>query len=306
MRAASSNFRTNLESDVTNLCRLFRVTRKDGTTLRFTDAVDPVVRSGGEYRSDISFDCSAIALAAVRGASQSVNITVRLSEDGFREQDFRSRLYQSAVLEVFAIDYRHPQWGIVKLFRGVFGNIRIVEDAYAQIDFGPFLQQRNPTIAFEPYSMTCAVDLGGTRCGVDLEAQKETLTVTSFSHGGGNIIVGGSASGGAHADGYWGFGFVRWLTGANVGAILPVRYSVGSGATTTLYLSYAASKDIEVGDTASAYPGCDKVVTTCRDTYDNVDNFRGFPWVPNMTSINYAYTTVASHAAKFPSSLPWG
>jgi len=40
-----------------------------------------------------------------------------------------------------------------------------------------------------------------------------------------------------------------------------------------------------VGDAYSLIPGCDKLLTTCRDKFSNVDNFRGEPHLPGMDAI---------------------
>jgi len=34
-------------------------------------------------------------------------------------------------------------------------------------------------------------------------------------------------------------------------------------------------------DTVDAYPGCDGRIETCRDKYDNIANFLGFPFIPD-------------------------
>ncbi len=35
-----------------------------------------------------------------------------------------------------------------------------------------------------------------------------------------------------------------------------------------------------IGDDVYIFPGCDKRLATCRDKFDNVRNFRGFPHIP--------------------------
>lgn len=40
------------------------------------------------------------------------------------------------------------------------------------------------------------------------------------------------------------------------------------------------SKNIQNGDPFTAYAGCDKSITMCKDKYNNVSNFYGFPYAP--------------------------
>jgi uncharacterized phage protein (TIGR02218 family) len=54
--------------------------------------------------------------------------------------------------------------------------------------------------------------------------------------------------------------------------------SHAAGGAFTLFLPMVSN--IAVGDTADVIAGCDKSLATCRDTFDNVGNFRGFPHVP--------------------------
>jgi uncharacterized phage protein (TIGR02218 family) len=52
----------------------------------------------------------------------------------------------------------------------------------------------------------------------------------------------------------------------------------GTGGAMTLFMPMI--DNITIGDTGTAVAGCDKTLATCRDTFDNVMNFRGFPHVP--------------------------
>jgi len=47
----------------------------------------------------------------------------------------------------------------------------------------------------------------------------------------------------------------------------------------TVYLMYPFI-ELETADIVDAYPGCDGRATTCRDTFDNIDNYLGFPFIP--------------------------
>ena len=39
-------------------------------------------------------------------------------------------------------------------------------------------------------------------------------------------------------------------------------------------------ENLDNNDTVEAYPGCDRRIETCRDTFDNIINFLGFPFLP--------------------------
>ena len=37
---------------------------------------------------------------------------------------------------------------------------------------------------------------------------------------------------------------------------------------------------LAAGESVAIYPGCDRIITTCRDKFNNKDNFLAFPWFP--------------------------
>lgn len=76
-------------------------------------------------------------------------------------------------------------------------------------------------------------------------------------------------------------GLVTWLTGANVG-IPPMDIKTWSLSTKTIFLFLPMGFDVEVGDTMKISAGCPKTVDACRDTFDNIYNFQGEPYVPGI------------------------
>ena len=71
-------------------------------------------------------------------------------------------------------------------------------------------------------------------------------------------------------DGYFIFGTVEF--GDNARAIVE---HVGSVITINFKI-----KTLVSGNTIKAYPGCDGRITTCRDKFNNLLNFLGFPFIP--------------------------
>jgi uncharacterized phage protein (TIGR02218 family) len=69
---------------------------------------------------------------------------------------------------------------------------------------------------------------------------------------------------------------VTFESGANVGVSRTVRQSTTSG----LYLARPLDYVPTAGDSFVVYKGCDKSMTTCQSRFNNLANFRGFPFVP--------------------------
>ncbi len=73
-------------------------------------------------------------------------------------------------------------------------------------------------------------------------------------------------------------GNVTFLTGSNTNLKMEVKTFVQSSHTVSLFLPMPF--DISSGDTLNITAGCNKKLAVCRDTWDNVDNFRGEPHLP--------------------------
>lgn len=74
-------------------------------------------------------------------------------------------------------------------------------------------------------------------------------------------------------------GLVTWLSGNNVN-VPPMEVKSWDLATKTIVLFLPMPFDIAGGETIKIQAGCLKTVAVCRDTFDNIFNFIGEPYVP--------------------------
>jgi uncharacterized phage protein (TIGR02218 family) len=80
----------------------------------------------------------------------------------------------------------------------------------------------------------------------------------------------------SQADGYFALGEIIFTSGLNSG----VKRTIKTSSAGVLGLSYPLPKVTAIGDTFTAYAGCDKRDTTCSGTFNNIPNFRAFPYIP--------------------------
>lgn len=73
-------------------------------------------------------------------------------------------------------------------------------------------------------------------------------------------------------------GVCKIISGPNKDARKEVKKWTLSSNTVELFLPLAVA--VEVGDKIEIRAGCDKSIAECRDTFDNMHNFRGEPYVP--------------------------
>lgn len=78
--------------------------------------------------------------------------------------------------------------------------------------------------------------------------------------------------------GWFNGGALVFETGDNDGKAFEIKTWASGGGAVTLYLPVGF--DIQVGDVGRIYPGCDKRLATCRDTFDNLINMRAEPYLP--------------------------
>lgn len=81
--------------------------------------------------------------------------------------------------------------------------------------------------------------------------------------------------------GFFDFGVLTMNEGENEGLSREIKSFVPGQFTLQLPFPYP----VLVGEEYTAVAGCDKSLPTCRDRFDNVVNFRGFPYLPGMDKI---------------------
>lgn len=111
----------------------------------------------------------------------------------------------------------------------------------------------------------------------------QSLSGTSWSLGVNTSSYPARTGGGtvtpmAGSAGYFGYGLCTFTAGANAGLSMEVQNSVPGQWVLRLPMPYALAP----GDAYTLIAGCDKELATCRDTYHNILNFRGEPFLPGI------------------------
>lgn len=122
------------------------------------------------------------------------------------------------------------------------------------------------TIPHERYQFNCNHKVFDSKCAL-VKASYITSTIIGID-ATGTILT--SSDFDLKADGYFIGGEV--IHGVESRTI---TYHIGN----TIKLMYKMN-DLEAGDLVSAYPGCDGRAATCRDKFNNIIHFFGFPFIP--------------------------
>jgi len=267
--------KTHLAGEVATKAKLIRIARLDGEVFTFTSHDRDIVYGGVTYLAANALDASSIESSAGLAVAN-VDFLALIDSAIITTEDLRTGLYDFAAVEIREVNYADLTQGHYALRFGTLGEVSIQGDLFKGELRGlaQYLQQ----VVGRIHQRRCDADLGDARCGVNLAPLTETGTVTAVTN-----RQSFEFSGISQADDYFNFGLVTWTAGDNVKFPMEVKRSISSPASMDLFLP--VPHDIGIGDTFTVYPGCDKNLSTCRDKFNNVVNFRGFPAMPGRDQI---------------------
>lgn len=258
---------------MTTLATCWKITRRDATIEGYTDHDANLTVSGVTYLSSAGYAPSAIERSS---DMQADNQELRgiIDNDNITDAELLAGVYDGARVEVLLVDWS-TQTLVTKLLVGHLGEVSISENEYS-VTLKSIEAELSKPIG-RVFGLRCDADLGDSRCGYSLTADAgEVDTVTTSRRVW-------TDTGRSEADDYYTGGKVEWLTGANAGRVMDVKHY--TLATQTIELFEPMASDIAPGDTYEISRGCDKTFATCRDTFSNVENFRGFPYIPGVSDL---------------------
>lgn len=257
------------------LARLWKITRRDGEVFAFTDhdveITYPDDSDGILYAPSSVFDASAI------NTSQDLNVDGLeaqglLDSEGITAADLEAGLWDGAAVEIVEVNYRDLTMGHNPLRFGTLGEVTRSGLTYtAELRGLMYALQSNIGRTVLP---SCDAALGDARCGIDLEALRMSGEVTvATSNRVFTTDLGDSDT--------YTFGVITWISGLNDGRSMEVKLHASGVLTLQIEMPYP----IQVGDEFTVTPGCDNTKATCKGTFDNVINFRGFSYVPGQDQV---------------------
>ncbi|MEM9494839.1 MAG: DUF2163 domain-containing protein [Pseudomonadota bacterium] len=279
MRAIDADLAAHLESGATTLATCWRIRRRDGFVLGFTDHDRALSFDGTTFSPDTGASGSALQSSADLSVDNSA-LEGALAADALSAEDLAAGRYDGAEIDVFRVNWAAPEQRLL-LKTGVLGEVRREGEAFTAELRG--LSHHLGQAVGRVYQRLCDVNLASAKCGVNLDAAgfKTTGAVTALRDAS-SFIADGFES---FDDEWFAHGVLTWETGANTGARAHVKTQTKTGA---IGLWLPAGADIAIGDTFTARAGCDKRFKTCTDKFANSTNFRGFPFMPgNDFAVSY-------------------
>lgn len=277
MKAASPATIALLAGNQFMMAEFYTITLLNGTVLRYTDADGDMVYGGNTYASTspkivrdktksvvgIEVDTMAVTLyAGINDLIQSVPFPQFVNNGGFDGARVQ-------VDRCFMATYGDTSAGVVNIFTGSVSDVK-PSRTEIQLSVSSDLQLLNIPMPRNVYAPACSHNLYDAACG----AVKASFGAASSCASGTTSLVLNCAL--AQAATYFDTGTITFSGGQNAGATRTVKSYTPGVINLSLPLPFTPA----VGDTFTAYAGCDKSQATCSAKFNRLVGFRGFPFIP--------------------------
>ena len=274
MRAILASLQGSLDGGATRLARCWRVARRDGVVMGFTEHDRALSFDGLDYEPDAGFAPSALETATGLSAGTH-EVAGALSSARITDDDIARGAYDGAEVALFLVDWTDPEVRLL-VSRGLIGEIRRADGRFEAEITG--LSDRLQQPVGRAYLPSCDCRLGDARCGVDLDLPRYrgagTVTALAASQ---QFSVAGLET---FAGGWFAGGRIVWTMGASAGLPGHVKSHLLAGPEAMVELWLSPPAPIGAGDAFEVTAGCDKTAATCAAKFGNLLNFRGFPHMP--------------------------
>ncbi len=270
MKTLAAAATTHLAQERTNLCMCWKITRRDGTILGFTDYHENLTIGGLVYRSQAGM----VRATAVSGTSDlgvaNADIETVLDSDAIDREDLQAGLFDYADVRISLVNYDAPDAWQIKLLRGRLGEVSMGRStARAELrSLTELLKQR----IGRTHEVACVYELGDAKCGVDLD---DYLIEGNISHVINQHRFRDSFL--SEDNNWFNQGKVTFVSGNCIGLSMEIQRYQSSNQ--NFILSLDMPYPLQVGDAYQATPGCNKRWRTCVDKFEN-QNFSGWPFIP--------------------------
>ena len=271
---------------------LWRISRTDGVQFRFTSHDTELTfddSTGDQLFSPVgAFDGSAHRReAGVR--DQNLQASGPLVSGAVEVNDLVAGLFREAEVSFWLVDWRMPWVGALNSAKFWVGNVEMTGERWEPelVGLTSWLSHK----VGRRFGRLCSADLGDARCGYtfpDLEdvilgvrveagSQDPTEPRRIFEALDADIV-------GTPLEDEYQHGKVEWTTGANVGVVSEVKvYTHTPDRKIELHLPTPfVIVDL---DQFTLTTGCDRLLATCRDKFNIVLNYRGYPYMPGTDDV---------------------
>lgn len=274
-----------LQQDIVNgdICNVIKVTTADSTVYAYTDGNLDLTIDSVVYKAEaLSTKVKTFSTANAEVSNEVIESTWFAD---IQEADILEGKLDFATVEAGIASWKNPSEGILVFFSGKISDVKWTDDGW-RVDIQNYLNQLKKLIGtiatphcwHQLYDSLAPGKPGA--CQVNSASYTFTGTVDVVLTDRWKFKISGDAA--TQADKYFTNGVLTFTSGANNGVskevkIHEVNADPNIGKSIEFFLPTFFT--IEVGDTFSVKAGCDKSLDTCKNKFNNVVNFGGFPHI---------------------------
>lgn len=268
MKTISTALHNHYQQETTTIAMCWRVELVGGTVLGFTNAATDLPIGGLTYSASTGFTPSSVQTSSQFNVDN-LEVTGVLDSTVIREADLIAGVWDYAKISVFEVNYMDLSMGANPIRDGYLGQVSTQRNLFVAELRGLLQFFQQPVGRSIGY--VCDANFCDSRCKLNLSTWTSTGVVTGVASG---RIINCSLT---HSSWLYAGGLITMTSGAASGFKREIRaYTSPNQLVLQELFPYAPS----IGDTFSISAGCDKLYTTCADTYSNITNFRGFWQLP--------------------------
>lgn len=273
MKTIPTALQAHLDSGATTMCYAWKVTRKDGTVQGFTDHDEDLSFDGVTFEAEAGFTASQMQ-SALGLSVDNLELVGGFNSDHIDETDLIAGEYDDADVVLYWVNWADTSQRIIAMA----GNLGEVKQS--GIEFTAELRSLTHRLSQKvgrKYQRTCDAVFCDSRCKLNAATFTFSGTVDTVSSPSAFTVTGLSQD-----DDYFSRGLLTWTSGANAGAKADVRTHTNDGAAVGIDLWTPQVGDIAPGDTFDILAGCKQTADVCKNKFNNLDNFQGFPHMPGQ------------------------
>lgn len=273
-KSLSSALQAHLDTGATTMALCWKVTRRDGTVQGFTEHDCDLTFDSLTYIARSGFTATQVA-QSLGLAVDNLNVDGAISSDTINEDDLASGRYDDADVELIWVNWADTSMRQT-FSRGSIGEVKRGETAFSA-EFRSLVHRLNQKTGRQ-YQRTCDTTVGSTACGINLSSSTYRGTGTVTSASGRNLVLSGLSG---YADAWFTHGLLTFTSGLNDGLEFEVKSHTGGNVT----LWDVPPGQVLSSDAFFITVGCEQLWTVCRDKFNNLVNFQGFPDIPGQDAL---------------------
>lgn len=304
MKNYSAKYLAHIRQSVTTIAICCRIKKKNGELLLTTTHDRNIPISTTNIGMDVGsppFDLTGTYLAVAGITSSDVRSSSDMSVDnlevegavaqpalqipGLSIAELEAGLFDSAEITTFKVNWQDPDDFQDIIRHGFLGEVSRESEGKYTAEMRGLTQVLQQTIGRTLGDRCDVAEFGDHRCKLDVQALTVTGTITAVTSRR-RVTASLDVASPPPPNGYFTLGKLTMTSGENQGFVRQVKNDAVGGVLGELELWETMPLDLEIGDTFTLTPGCDRRYVTCKDVHHNLLNFRGPGiFVPGMDEI---------------------